>query len=226
MKEWNLQEQDDGEPQAGGDVPVSRKQFVEEQLSERYKPREVRELLARYGDKAEVALEAAIKEHNEMVNRLMRKAAELEYDKIAAQKASEATQVTIKALEAERDDFKGQLDAITAKERTAAINAALEAKFNGDKVLATRHRAYLRDADYSLDLDGEKLMVVKGDKRQHFDTVVNDAFYATYPDARPTGDTPLPPGNPPKAPGDKNIGLEAAELYASRGNPYGAPKGN
>lgn len=212
---WPLQEQDSGDPQAGGGAP-SKESYVETKLEERYKPREVRELLARFGDKAEVALENVVKEHNEMVKRLMKNAASLEFDLAAAQKAIETSKSETTTLQTAHDQLKAQLDGISAKERSANVEAALAKRFNDDKTLVTRHRAYLKLEGFDLDIEGDKLMVVNGEKRHNFDTVVNDAFYSRYEDAKPAGDTPLPSGgNPPKA--DKaasNIGEAAAALYA------------
>lgn len=195
---WPLQEQESGEgAQGGADPVVPRKQYVEQQLEERYKPREVRELLARHGDKAEIALEHVVKEHNEMVQRLMKKSAELQYDLEAAQAQIKVKDADIHTARTERDALKAQIDEAQAAQRGEQVKSLLSDKFP-DPVIARRHRAYLKDLGYELDVQGEgdkaRLVVVKGDQRHNFETVVNDKFYEMYDDARPAGDTPIPPG--------------------------------
>lgn len=187
-----LQEQA-GDADGGAGGTEDRKRYVSEQVEERFKPRQVRELLARYGDKAEVALEHFNDEHNDMVKRLMRRNAELEYDLKAAQKQVETEQAARKQVEAERDEISNMLAERTAKERQAAIDDALRKRFKDD-TLVRRHKAYLKLDGYELELDGEKLMLVKGDRRHNFDTVVNEQWYERYADASPASDTPLPAG--------------------------------
>lgn len=179
----------------GGGEAADRRTFVEKQLQERYKPREVRELLAKYGDNAEVALENLVSQNNDMVQRLMRRQAELEYDLLAAQQSTTSLQAQVEAVAKERDEAKASLDGIARARRQEEVDRQLKARFD-DEAIARRHRAYLLVDGYTLDVDGEgdkaQLMLVKGDKRHRFETIVNDAFYERYADAKPQGDTPLP----------------------------------
>lgn len=210
-----LQEQA-GDADGGAGGIEDRKRYVSEQLEERFKPRQVRELLARYGNKAEVALEHLNDEHNDMVKRLMKRNAELEYDLKAAQKQVEAEQAARKQVEAERDEISNMLAERIAKERQAAIDDALRKRFKDD-TLVRRHKAYLKLDGYELELDGERLMLVKDGRRHNFDTVVNDDWYARYDDARPSGDTPLPSNGPatPLAGGTPNGGASTFDPEAA-----------
>lgn len=196
-----LQEQA-GDAEGGGTGGTDeRKRYVESKVEERYNPREVREVLARFGDKAEVALEHVIKEGNDLVRRLMKRQAELEYDLKAAQNEVESERQARKQVESERDQVRATLEERIAQEQQALIDDKLKERF-GDDVLVRRHKAYLTMDGYTLELDGDRLMLRQGEKRHNFDTIVNDAWYARYDDARPSGDTPLPsPGTPPSRTG-------------------------
>lgn len=202
------------EPTVGND---DRKAFVDKQLADRYRPREVREIMAKYGDNMEVALEHAIQQNNEVVQRLMRKQAELEFDLLAAQQSTTASKAQVDALTAERDGLRTKLDGLDAAERAKAAERLLSERFK-DAALVLRHKAYLLMDGYKIEVDGEgdraQLMLVKGDKRQRFDTVVNDEFYARYADARPTGDDPL--SNPGAPAAQKPISDLGAEFYANQ----------
>lgn len=220
---FNLQEQDDDTGAGGGgSEPIDRKRYVQQQLDERYKPRQVREFLARYGDKAEVALEHALKGSDEMIERLMKRQAELEYDLKAAQTQVKSEAERVKQVEQERDQARTDLEAHTTKERQATIAAKLKDKF-GDDVLVRRHIAYLNMDGYTVELDGDRLMLRQGDKRHNFDTIVNDAFYERYSDAKPGSDTPLAgSGNPPKADPPSKNGATSAFDPKAMSDLYGA----
>lgn len=217
-----LQEEDDDAKGGGGSpTPTERKRYVEQQLDERYVPREVRELLAKHGDKPEIALEHVVKENNDVVQRLIKRRAELEFDLQAAQNELKARDDQIKAVEGERDTAIKQLEERTAEERGEALNAKLKTRFNDDEVLVRRHQAYLALDGYALELDGENIMLVKDGKRHKFDTIVNDAWYERYTDAKPASDTPLPRDNPPAPPragnnGSSELGKEIAGAFQKR----------
>lgn len=206
-----LQEQA-GDDKGGAGGTADKRRFVEERLDERYKPREVREVLARYGDKAEVALEHVISETNDLVKRLMKRGAELEYDLQAAQKQVETEQAARKQVEEQRDQLSKTLEERTAEEREKAIDAALMERL-GDETLVFRHKAYLKYEGFEIELDGDKLMLRQGDRRHRFDTIVNDAWYDRRKDARPASDTPLPNnGSPSPLPGRPPTGSASASI--------------
>jgi len=209
-----LQEQAD-DPQGGaggGGEPVSRKQYVEAQLEKRYVSREAREVLARYHNDANVALENSLRESDEIIRRLMKRQAELEYDLQAAQSEVKSSAERIKQVEQERDQLSAILAERTAKEREAAISAKLKERF-GDDTIVRRHQAYLHYDGYTIELEGDRLMLRKGDKRYNFDTIVNDAWYERYDDARPSSDTPLPQGTTQDRGGSRFDPKAASDAY-------------
>lgn len=194
----------EGDPGAGTggsgtdptDTKAERKRFVTEKIDERYKPVEVRELLARYGDKADVALENVVAKNNDIVQRLMRQNAEMEFDLAQARKQVETHEASIKTLTGERDGLKQQIEAEQRAQRASVAEGLLKTAAAGDEVRARRLRAYLKLDGYDIDAEGEgdkaKLMLVGADgKRHNFDTVVNDSFYERYSDVKPSSDAPL-----------------------------------
>lgn len=217
---WWPQAEADGDDAQGSGDPTSKKRFVEDKVQERYKPRDVREYLARYNNNAETALEHAIAQNNEIVERLMRQNAEKEYELAAAQSTLKAKDETIKTIEGERDTLRQTIEAIEGDKRRAKAEDLLKNRI-GDETLVRRTRAYLKLDGYDIEVDGEgdkaKLMLVSGDRRHNFDTVVNDAFYAKYPDAKPQGDDPLPTGQLPtggQPQSKQSFGEEAAKFYS------------
>lgn len=188
---WPLQSEAGEGDSGGGENPAQgRKAFVETEVEKRYKPREVRELLARYGDNAETALENVVKQNNDLVERLMRRQAELEYDLRSAQQHVETAKQEAAKIVEERDQAVAKLDAIEVEKRQARVDEVLKERFPDDAI-ARRHRAYLKMEGYDLDIDGDQLMLTREGKRHRFDTVVNDDFYSKYDDAKPKADDPL-----------------------------------
>lgn len=206
---WPQAAADDGDGGAG--APSDRKRVIDQRLEERYTPVEVREVLARYNNDPAVALENVIKKNNDLIKRLMASEEGLKFDLAAAQQQVEDVKAQVAAVTKERDEIKGELEKVQQGERQARIDQLLKARFNDD-ALVRQHKAYLKLAGYEIELDGDNLMLVAGDKRHRFETVVNDKFYEAYPEIKPASDNPLPQGGAGAPTG--GTGVDFADLAA------------
>lgn len=195
----------------GGDASPDKKQRVDEEVQKRYRPREVRELLSRYNDDPIAALEHMVEQSNDLVKRLMTAEEGAKFDLGTAQAQIAEFKATVAAITKERDDARAVVQAAEAKQRQGAVAEAMKRQLDGDETLALRTRAYLKLEGYDIDLDGDQIMLTRGEKRHKFATIVNDDFYTTYPDAKPVSDNPLPGGGNPGKRTSQTFSFDADE---------------
>lgn len=184
---------------------------VREELERRYQPKSVREWIAGSDGNAELALERAVDMLNTRIQRQIK--AETE-----AAVAAESAAATIKEWEQKFKDLKARSDAMEAdlqrrdaEARAGVIKQTLESQFP-DK----HHeiQVALSYDGWELDVEGDAVMAVQGDKRHRLATVLNDEFYKRHPFARPGDEAPLGGGKPK---GDSDLAKLIAAQYAGAG---------
>lgn len=176
------------DPQGGNEDAPKLERRVEDAISKQYRPKDVREWLAKHNGNTELALERAIEVMNEATKRTIRR--DVEKDEEIANLKRRAIN-----LEAERDaamtekaEAQRQIEERQQQERQQALEGRL-------KDIAPDNHRLLRmalEADgFELEIDNDNVMAKAGDKRHKLSTVLNDDFYGRYPALKPKDEPPF-----------------------------------
>lgn len=171
-----------------GKVKTDMNDVVSKALEARYRPKDVREWLAKYNDNAELALEKVVEMLNDRIQRQVTAEAKLEaYQSQSKQELDEKDKL-YNELKKRVVEFEQAEAARLAAEKDSAVSKALNDRF---PATAKGLKLALKDAGYELDHDGKEVVLIKGKKQVKLEDALTGEFYEAYPFVKPASDPPF-----------------------------------